>query len=64
MQQEGNVPEDDMIRTFNNGIGMAVAVPAARAAEAEALFEAHGETVFRIGRIRARAGDEPQVSLV
>ncbi len=64
MQHEGNVPEDDMVRTFNCGIGMAVVVPAGKADEAAAIFEANGETVFRIGRIRARKDGEPAVSLI
>ena len=64
MQQEGNVPEDDMVRTFNCGIGMAVVVPADKADRAAAIFEANGETVFRIGRIRERKDGEPAVSLI
>ena len=64
MQHEGNVPEDDMVRTFNCGIGMAVVVPADKAERAAAIFEANGETVFRIGRIRERKDGEPAVSLI
>lgn len=33
----GNVPEDDMLRTFNNGIGMVVIVPETSAA----VFSGH-----------------------
>jgi len=64
LQHEGNVPEDDMVRTFNCGIGMAVVVPADKADAAAAIFEANGETVFRIGRIRERKDGEPAVSLI
>jgi phosphoribosylformylglycinamidine cyclo-ligase len=64
LQHEGNVPEDDMVRTFNCGIGMAVVVPADKAEQAKAVFEANGETVFRIGRIRDRKDGEPAVSLI
>jgi len=64
LQHEGNVPEDDMVRTFNCGIGMAVVVPADKADAATAIFEANGETVFRIGRIREREDGEPAVSLI
>ncbi|WP_346325917.1 phosphoribosylformylglycinamidine cyclo-ligase [Iodidimonas sp. SYSU 1G8] len=64
LQHEGNVPEDDMVRTFNCGIGMAVVVPADAVDTATAVFEAHGETVFRIGRIRVRQDGEPAVSLI
>ncbi len=64
LQHEGNVPEDDMVRTFNCGIGMAVVVPADKADQATAIFETNGETVFRIGRIRERKDGEPAVSLI
>ncbi|MEN3973766.1 phosphoribosylformylglycinamidine cyclo-ligase [Emcibacter sp. SYSU 3D8] len=64
LQHEGNVPEDDMIRTFNCGIGMAVVVPADKVEQAKAIFESNGETVFHIGRIRARKDGDPAVSLI
>ncbi len=61
LQQHGNVEESEMLRTFNCGIGMVVAVAAADADEATALLEAAGETVYRIGRITAGDG-APQVN--
>lgn len=62
LQREGGVPEDDMVRTFNCGIGMAVVVPEASATRATEIFEANGETVHRIGRIVARKDGEPAVA--
>ena len=56
LQQQGNVEESDMLRTFNCGIGMVVAIAAADADEATALLEAAGETVYRIGKITAGEG--------
>ncbi len=61
LQQHGNVEESEMLRTFNCGIGMVVAVAAADADEAKALLEASGETVYQIGRITAGDG-APQVN--
>ncbi len=61
LQQQGNVEESEMLRTFNCGIGMVVAVAAADAEQATALLEAAGETVYRIGRITAGDG-APQVN--
>ena len=60
LAQEGGVAPHEMARTFNCGIGMVVVAAAEHAAEATRLLEAHGETVYTIGRIRARSGDEPQ----
>jgi len=63
LQAQGNVETQEMYRTFNCGIGMVVVVAAEHAAEAKALLEAEGETVYRIGAIRERAGDEHQTQV-
>jgi phosphoribosylformylglycinamidine cyclo-ligase len=49
----GRVSPAEMRRTFNMGIGMVIAVPQARASEAQQLLQAEGETVFAIGRVAA-----------
>ena len=49
----GGVADDEMLRTFNMGIGMVVCVPAARVDEARRLLEDEGERVFEIGRVAA-----------
>lgn len=54
LQKEGNIASTEMARTFNCGIGMAIVVDAAKAAELKAVLEAHGETVYQIGRVVAR----------
>ena len=64
MQQEGNVAEKEMHRTFNCGIGMVVIVSAAEADAAMAELKAQGEAVYRIGQIRARQGEEAQTVVV
>jgi len=60
LQRSGNVAEAEMHRVFNCGIGMVVIVAAEDAGRAQQALEREGENVFRIGEIRARAGDEPQ----
>jgi phosphoribosylformylglycinamidine cyclo-ligase len=62
LQREGDVPEEDMVRTFNCGIGMVVVVPEEATDRATALLADAGETVHRIGRIRARREGEPAVT--
>ncbi|QAY79235.1 phosphoribosylformylglycinamidine cyclo-ligase [Sphingosinicella sp. BN140058] len=51
LQAQGNIEPEEMARTFNCGIGMAVIVRAEEAAAVSEALEAAGETVLRIGRI-------------
>ena len=51
LQAQGNIEPEEMARTFNCGIGMAVVVAEADVAGVTAALEAAGETVFRIGHI-------------
>jgi phosphoribosylformylglycinamidine cyclo-ligase len=56
----GNVADDEMLRTFNMGIGMVVCVPGERVAEAETLLARAGEQVFALGDVvAADAPDAP-----
>ena len=63
LQQVGNVARDEMYRTFNCGIGMVVIVSPEDADLAERLFREQGETVYRLGEIRARVDDEHQTQI-
>ena len=63
LQQAGNVEQQEMYRTFNCGIGMAVIVPAEQAEAAQAFLAGQGETVYRLGTIRERAGSEHQTQV-
>lgn len=63
LQGEGNVAADEMYRTFNCGIGMVVIVAAEDADAAIASLSDSGETVYRLGQIRARAGEEHQTQV-
>jgi phosphoribosylformylglycinamidine cyclo-ligase len=51
LQQAGALAPEEMARTFNCGVGMAVVVAPERAAEVLASLEGAGESVFAIGRI-------------
>ncbi|MXR37765.1 phosphoribosylformylglycinamidine cyclo-ligase [Craterilacuibacter sinensis] len=63
LQDKGQVDAQEMYRTFNCGIGMVVIVAAEHADAACALLAAEGETVYRIGNIAARNGDEHQTQV-
>ena len=60
LQENGNVADDEMHRVFNCGIGMAVVVAREDADKAVTLLREAGETVWQIGSIRQRIGEEPQ----
>jgi phosphoribosylformylglycinamidine cyclo-ligase len=51
IQEKGSVPEEEMFKTFNMGIGYAVVVSPEEAERAKEVLEACGERVYRIGRI-------------
>jgi phosphoribosylformylglycinamidine cyclo-ligase len=57
LQQAGNIPDEDMRRTFNNGIGMVLVVSLAKVALVTRLLEKEGETVHRLGQIVTRKGE-------
>jgi phosphoribosylformylglycinamidine cyclo-ligase len=53
LQAQGAIEPEEMARTFNCGVGMAVILSPDDVAEATARLEAAGETVLQIGRIEA-----------
>lgn len=63
LQRSGKVNLEEMSRTFNNGIGMVLAVSDISYGEVKRMLEAEGETVYKIGRLRSRQEDEECVLL-
>ena len=54
---DGEVGEQEMLRTFNCGIGMIAVVNANKAAAVSEVFQAHGESVVRLGEVIKAAGE-------
>lgn len=52
LQSTGGVPEDDMRRTFNLGVGMVLVAAPAKADEAISMLNAAGERAFKIGVLK------------
>jgi phosphoribosylformylglycinamidine cyclo-ligase len=61
LQRLGRIEEEEMLRVFNNGLGMIVIVPPEEEAEALSVLKATGERCFLIGEIIAREPQEPPI---
>jgi len=64
LRDRGNIPEDEMLRTFNNGIGLALVVAGEH--EADVLLRLQGlqEQGYVIGEIVARKNEDPPLVYV
>jgi phosphoribosylformylglycinamidine cyclo-ligase len=51
LQKLGNVPQDEMLRTFNMGLGMLLVIPSKKFKKAQSLLERAGEKTYAVGRI-------------
>ncbi len=61
LQEKGNIVDEEMYRTFNNGIGMVVCVAAEDAAKTIEILEAAGENAAIIGQIEPSEQATPEV---
>ena len=64
LREQGNVAAQEMVRTFNCGIGMVVIVSQTDAAAALGHLAAAGEQAWVIGAIQARSGNEAQTRVI
>jgi phosphoribosylformylglycinamidine cyclo-ligase len=51
LQTLGNVPQEEMLRTFNMGLGMLLVVPSKKFKKAQTVLERVGEKAYTVGRI-------------
>jgi phosphoribosylformylglycinamidine cyclo-ligase len=63
LRDTGKIDRDEMLRTFNCGIGMIVVVRAKEARSVASALKRAGETVVTLGSIRKRKGSEAQVAV-
>lgn len=63
LQQAGQVQMQEMYRTFNCGIGMVIIVDAKEATTIQQFLQQQGETVYQIGTVQARQGNEHQTRI-
>jgi len=58
IQQNGNISDEEMLRTFNCGMGMLLVLDPHDAPAAVNHLERHGERVWLAGRVEARDGED------
>jgi phosphoribosylformylglycinamidine cyclo-ligase len=51
LQTLGNVPPQEMLRTFNMGLGMLLVIPSAKFKKAQSVLDKLGEKAYAVGRI-------------
>ena len=64
LQSNGNIEEQEMLRTFNCGIGMVILVAEESADEVCQALGIADEAVFRIGRVTAHSKNSPRVNYI
>jgi phosphoribosylformylglycinamidine cyclo-ligase len=64
LQDRGSIPEGEMLRTFNNGIGLVLVVAAEHEAEILQRLQALHEAGYVIGEIVERKNDDPPLVYV
>jgi phosphoribosylformylglycinamidine cyclo-ligase len=61
LKTAGNIPDEEMFRTFNNGIGMIAVVPEKAVDEVVLLLKAMDEKCYLIGEIVERKQNNPRI---
>jgi len=64
LQEQGNIDQTEMMRTFNCGVGMILVVSSKELGNTLDLLSAMGEPAFEIGEIVQRETAEEQVELI
>ncbi|MFC1533454.1 phosphoribosylformylglycinamidine cyclo-ligase [Thermodesulfobacteriota bacterium] len=61
LQKEGKIPEHEMLRTFNNGLGLVIVVSEEDCSEVLLRLKAMGENAFQVGSVESR--DEKEAAI-
>ncbi|MFP4474884.1 MAG: phosphoribosylformylglycinamidine cyclo-ligase [Desulfatibacillaceae bacterium] len=61
LRQAANIPDQEMLTTFNNGVGLILVVPENVVVDAMEMLRAMDEKAWVIGEIEERGRDEPHI---
>jgi phosphoribosylformylglycinamidine cyclo-ligase len=64
LQEKGNIPDEEMLRAFNNGIGLVMVVGEEQVADVLLRLQGLHEQAFVIGEIVARKPEDPPLVYV
>ena len=64
LQKAGGLSPAEMMRTFNNGLGLILVMNDDDAGEAISMLKAMGETAYHIGSVESRSADEAPIHFV
>jgi phosphoribosylformylglycinamidine cyclo-ligase len=64
LKEKGNIPEEEMLRTFNNGIGMILVVRSKDVQEISTRLHSLGEKAFIIGEVGKTEREQEKIELV
>jgi phosphoribosylformylglycinamidine cyclo-ligase len=64
LQKAGRISEREMMRTFNNGLGLVIVVNEGQTGEVLERLQGMGESAYHIGWVEAREGDAEAVQFV
>lgn len=64
LQKAGKIPMREMMRTFNNGLGLVVVVKEEDTSEVLLRLKAMGETAYHIGAVEAREEEEEPTQFI
>jgi len=64
LKKAGNLSDNEMMRTFNNGLGLIIVVSAEQCNEVLSHLQSTGEKAFHIGSIEPRGDQEPSVQFI
>jgi phosphoribosylformylglycinamidine cyclo-ligase len=64
LKEKGNISEDEMLRTFNNGIGMILVVRTKEAQEILGRLHSLGQKAFVIGEIEKAVQEQEAIEFI
>lgn len=64
LKKAGKIPEEDMLRVFNNGLGLVIVVNEEECSEVLLSLKSMGEDAYHIGTVEAREEGAPSIEYI